>query len=154
MTILKTLALDAYGDAEGAIESLRRALTLGEAEGYLRLFVDEGAAMGRLLYEALSRNILPEYVGRLLAAFPDTQPVSIISSAALVSLDELVEPLSQRELEVLGLIDEGLSNREIAERLFLSLNTVKGHTRNIYGKLGVASRTQATAKAKMIGLLP
>jgi LuxR family maltose regulon positive regulatory protein len=162
MTVLKALALDAQGDTEGVIPSLHRALTMGEAQGYLRLFVDEGAPMGRLLYTALSRDILPQYVGKLLAAFSDAQPTPFISAesstpsrrAGRKQPDELVEPLSEREIEVLELIAQGLSNREVAHRLTISLNTVKGHTTNIYGKLGVASRTHATAKARMIGLLP
>jgi LuxR family maltose regulon positive regulatory protein len=110
--------------------------------------------MGRLLYEALSSGIAPVYVRRLLAAFPvaelePTQPID-----AQLPNSELIEPLSERELEVLQLIAKGLTNPEIAARLFISLNTVKGHARNIYGKLNVHSRTQAVARAQTLGLLP
>ncbi len=127
---------------------------LGEPEGYIRMFVDEGAAMGRLLHEVASRGVMPEYVGRLLAAFPDASPIPATRHPAPAQEYEIIEPLSERELEVLYLIAEGLSNREIAQKLYLSHNTVKGHARNIYGKLGVNSRTQAAARARILGLLP
>ena len=92
----------------------------------------------------------PDYIGQLLAAFPQAQsgiPVQPAGGA------DVIEPLSERELEVLQLIAEGLTNPEIAARLTLALNTVKAHTRNIYGKLGVHSRTQAIARARALGVL-
>ena len=98
--------------------------------------------------------IAPDYARRLLAAFPVAEPEQAVPPRTRASSDEMVEPLSERELEVLELIAEGLTNREIASRLFLSLNTVKAHTRNIYGKLGVRSRTQAVARARTLGILP
>ena len=111
--------------------------------------------MARLLYEAAARGIAAEYAGRLLAAFDlvtkDERRKTKLP--ALSKAEGLVEPLSERELEVLTLIAEGLSNREIAGRLLISLSTVKGHTANIYGKLGVHSRTQAAARARNLGLL-
>jgi LuxR family maltose regulon positive regulatory protein len=127
--------------------SLERALTLAEPEGYVRLFIGEGPPMARLLAEAADRGVMADYAGRLLSVFdgesqiasPDSQP--------------LIEPLSDRELEVLHLIAQGLSNREIAERLYLALSTVKGHNRVIYGKLGVQRRTEAVARARELGLL-
>ena len=137
-----------WGDTDEALDTLSRALALAEPEGYVRMFVDEGAPMARLLYEAAARGITPEYAGRLLAAFPDVDAVQPKPSPT-----EMVEPLSARELEVLGLIAEGHSNQEIAAKLHLSLNTVKVHSSNIYGKLGVNSRTQAVAKAKTLGIL-
>jgi len=133
---------------------LEKALTIGEPEGYVRIFADEGPPMARLLYEALSREIAPDYVRRLLAAFPVTEPEQTDVSKILTSNSELIEPLSDRELEVLRLFAEGLTNREIASRLFLALNTVKAHAGNIYGKLNVHSRTQAIARAQALGLLP
>jgi LuxR family maltose regulon positive regulatory protein len=109
---------------------------------------------------------MPDYAGRLLAAFGDTTKdqaqtagtappwrVTRQSAPALSEAEALIEPLSERELEVLQLIAEGLTNREVAARLFLSLNTVKVHTRNIYGKLNVHSRTQAVAQSQQLGLL-
>ena len=107
--------------------------------------------MAQLLYEAAARGIAPEYVGRLLAAFPESEfePPSEVPKPQA----GLVEPLSAREIEVLQLVAEGLSNREIAQRLFISPATVKVHNRNIYGKLGVNSRTQAIARARTLGIL-
>ncbi|MBL7065917.1 MAG: tetratricopeptide repeat protein [Anaerolineae bacterium] len=146
--ILKALACHAQGDIAQALAALERALSLAEPAGYVRVFVDEGEPMARLLYRAAARGIAPEYAGRLLAAFPALEP------AAQEPQADMVEPLSERELEVLRLIAEGLSNQEIARRLFLSLSTVKWHTSNIYGKLGVKNRTQSVAKARSLDILP
>jgi LuxR family maltose regulon positive regulatory protein len=110
--------------------------------------------MARLLYETLTRGIVPDYVRRLLAAFPVTEPEQAAPLETHALTSDLIEPLSERELEVLQLIAEGLTNPEIASRLFLALNTVKTHSSNIYSKLGVHSRTQAVARARALGLLP
>jgi LuxR family maltose regulon positive regulatory protein len=110
--------------------------------------------LGRLLYEAYSRGIAEEYVRRLLA---ELQGEEYGQTEPLKSQDPqsaLIEPLSEQEREVLQLMAKGLSNPVIASRLYLSLNTVKVHTRNIYGKLGVHSRTQAIAKARALAILP
>jgi len=146
--ILRALAFHARGDIAQAMGALERALSLAEPEGYVRVFLDEGEPMARLLYRAAAHGIAPEYAGRLLAAFPALEPVAQEPQA------DMVEPLSKRELEVLQLIAEGLSNQEIAQRLFISLRTVKWHTSNIYGKLGVKNRTQAVVKARSLGVLP
>jgi LuxR family maltose regulon positive regulatory protein len=151
---LQALAHEAQGDIPSAITPLQRALVLAEPEGYVRIFVDEGQPMARLLYEALSLGIVPDYARRLLAAFPVAEPEQAAPLGTQALKSDLIEPLSERELEVLQLIAEGLTNPEIASRLFLALNTVKGHTRNIYGKLNVHSRTQAIARAQALGLLP
>jgi LuxR family maltose regulon positive regulatory protein len=134
--------------------TLERALTLAEPEGFIRIFVDEGPLMARLLYEALTRGIAPDNVSRLLAAFPVAEPGQTDLQKTQAPHSVLVEPLSDREIEVLQLIAEGLTNPEIATRLYLSLNTVKAHTRNIYGKLGVNNRTQAGARARTLGISP
>jgi LuxR family maltose regulon positive regulatory protein len=152
--VLRALALQAQGDAAQALACLEDALTLAEPEGYVRIFVDEGPPMARLLYEAVTRGIAPDYARRLLAAFPVTEPEQTGPSKTHAPTPDLIEPLSERELEVLQLIAEGLTNPEIASRLFLALNTVKTHSRNIYGKLGVHSRTQAVARARALGILP
>ena len=154
LLILKALALDAQGETGRALEALRRALALAEPEGYVRIFLDEGPPMARLLYQAVERGIAPAYAGRLLAAFPAAEPRQADLSKAWDVEGEMVEPLSEREHEVLELIAEGLSNREVAQRLFISPRTVKRHTSNIYGKLGVHSRTQAVARARLVGILP
>ena len=96
--------------------------------------------------------ILPDYVGKLLAVFEAEEQKSEDKSH-LSPAQHLIEPLSQRELEVLHLIAEGLSNREISERLFLALITVKGHNQKIFGKLQVQRRTEAVARARELGLL-
>jgi LuxR family maltose regulon positive regulatory protein len=147
---LESLAFQALGDADQALCCLECALSLAEPEGFVRVFVDKGQPMARLLYQAAERGIAPEYAGRLLTAFPT---VELVSMAPSRPSSEMIEPLSERQHEVLLLIAEGLSNREIAQRLFLSLSTVKVHTYNLYGKLGVHSRTQAVAKAKALGIL-
>ncbi|MDQ4083135.1 MAG: LuxR C-terminal-related transcriptional regulator [Actinomycetota bacterium] len=151
--LLQALAHQARGDAPSALAPLERALTLAEPEGYVRIFVDEGAQMARLLSEAAARGITPDYTGRLLAAF-DAGEQESRDEPHQPPAQPLAEPLSQRELEVLQLIAQGLSNREISERLFLALDTVKGHNRRIFGKLSVQRRTEAVAKAKSLNILP
>ncbi len=151
--MLQALAFQARGDTDQAMTSLEQALTLAEAGGFIRIFVDEGPPMARLLYEALTRGIAPDYVRRLLAAFPIEEPEKADSSQTQAQKSELVEPLSERETEVLQLIAEGLTNQEIAARLYISLNTVKVHTRNIYSKLGAHHRAGAVAKARALGIL-
>jgi LuxR family maltose regulon positive regulatory protein len=152
--MLQALAAQAGGDSARAMTSLERALILAKPGGFIRIFVDEGPPMARLLYEAATRGIAPEYTRRLLAAFPVAEPEQADPLRTLAPKSELIEPLSEREFEVLQLVAEGLTNPEIASRLFLALNTVKAHTRNIYGKLNVHSRTQAIARSQELGLLP
>ncbi len=149
----EALAREAKGDLARALVPLERALSLAEPEGFFQTFVDEGPPMGRLLYAALNCGIAPAFVRRLLAGFPVAEPEPARRSLPAPKGQELIEPLSEREIEVLQLVAEGFTNSEIASRLFLSLNTVKGHTRNIYGKLGVHSRTQAVARARALGIL-
>jgi LuxR family maltose regulon positive regulatory protein len=152
--ILQALALQAENDTDQAITSLERALTFAEPGGFIRIFVDEGPPMAHLLYEALARGIAPDYVHRLLSAFPDAKPEPASPPSTQASKSDLIEPLSEREIEVLELVAEGLSNQEIASRLFLSQHTIKAHTRNIYGKLDVHSRTEAVARCRALGILP
>jgi LuxR family maltose regulon positive regulatory protein len=145
--VLQAITLQAKSDISRALAILERALSLAEPEGYVRTFVDEGEPMARLLRRALSQGIAPNYVARLLAAFGEE--VELTSSA----MESLIEPLSERELEVLRLVVAGLSNPEIAEELVIAVSTVKSHINHIYGKLGVESRTQAVARAQELGLL-
>jgi LuxR family maltose regulon positive regulatory protein len=146
---LQALAHQAQGDIPAALTSLESALTLAEPEGYVRLFVDEGAPMAQLLSEAVARGILPDYTEKLLALLEAEKQKRDDESPA----QPLIEPLSQRELEVLRLIAQGLSNREIAARLFVAVSTVKGHNLRIFGKLQVRRRTEAVARARELGLL-
>ncbi|MBA3389897.1 MAG: tetratricopeptide repeat protein, partial [Rubrobacter sp.] len=150
--MLQALAHNAQSDRPAALASLERALMLAEPEGYVRIFVDEGTPMARLLSEAAVQGIMPDYTARLLVIFEAEEHKSEDESH-LPPAQSLVEPLSQRELEVLRLITQGLSNRQISERLFLALSTVKGHNRIIFSKLMVGSRTEAVARARELGLL-
>ena len=130
------------------MEALGQALHLGEPEGYVRQFLDAGEPARRLLQQAAVRGIAPGYTARLLAAFGPAP------GARRAAAQPLVEPLSARELEVLHLLAEDLSNREIGRRLFISLPTVKSHTRNIYDKLGVHDREEAVARGRALNILP
>ena len=150
---LQALAFQAKSDLDRGMEALAQSLTLAKPEGFLRAFVDEGSLMARLLYEALKRQISPGYVRQLLAAFPNDEPEQAAPAPAKISEAEWVEPLSDREIEVIQLIAEGLTNQEIASKPYLSLNTVKVHTRNIYSKLAVNHRAQAVARARSLGIL-
>jgi len=152
---LHALAHEMLGDRSLALASLARALALAEAQGAIRLFVDQGPPMARLLAQAAARGIAPEYTARLLAAFAADAPQPAGGAHPPVSTpaQPLIEPLSERELEVLRLIAQGLSNQEIGARLFLALDTVKGHNRHIFDKLQVQRRTEAIARARELGLL-
>ncbi len=137
------------------VRVLGEALALAEPGGFIRLFVDEGAAMARLLSAAAARGMLPAYTGRLLAAW-DAEPQKSAAAAprrTARASQPLDEPLSERELEILRLIAHGCSNREISERLFLAVDTVKGHNSSTYAKLGVQRRTEAVARARELGLV-
>ncbi|WP_201785888.1 LuxR C-terminal-related transcriptional regulator [Longilinea arvoryzae] len=151
--ILQSLAHQAQGDQPCALAVLERALTLAEPEGYVRVFVDEGETMRRLL-EKLSHihdHPLIGYVNRLLAAFRQTEAAT--QKPALINLKpEVVEPLSERELEVLRLLRSELSGPEIARLLVVSLNTLRTHTKNIFAKLGVNNRRSAVHRAEELGL--
>ena len=159
--MLQALANEAQGNIPPALLSLERVLTLAEPEGYVQLFVDEGEAM-RLLIEKQSHNRdhpLSGYVEKLLGAF--TQPAATPKSAIIHQKSNLksglisgmVEPLSERELEVLKLLRSELSGPEIAQQLIVSLHTLRTHTNNIYNKLGVNNRRAAVRRAEELDLL-
>jgi len=144
--ILLALAYEAHNEIPGAIESLEYALSLAEPDGFIRIFVDEGASMAHLLSEAKVRGVMPEFLGKLLDVFGKAENKT-------PSNQNVIEPLSDREMEILTLIAKGLKNKEVAEKMVISLNTVLYHTKNIYNKLGVNKRTQAILKAQELNLL-
>jgi LuxR family maltose regulon positive regulatory protein len=145
--ILKSLALADTGDMSRALTVLAKALMLGQPEGYERVFVDEGLPMEKLLRRAGSHGVSPKYVAELLSKF-DREMETIPALQ-----QPLIEPLTEREMEVLRLLADGLSNQEIARQLVVALGTAKTHTASLYRKLDVVSRTQAVARARELGLL-
>jgi LuxR family maltose regulon positive regulatory protein len=152
---LQSIAWQAQGDLDQALATLERALSLAELEGYVRTFIDEGEPMAKLLRLAASRGIAKKYERKLLASFrpgSESHP-KVLPGKDSVAPSRLVEPLTERELEVLQLIVDGKSNREIAGALVIVEGTVKTHINNIYGKLDVKSRTQAIAQARELQLL-
>ena len=149
--VLLSVAHHAAGQEREALDTLLGTLPVAEAGSFVRLFLDEGTPMADLLSMAKTRAGSPGYVGRLLAAFAAESRVAGTDSPAAPT--SLVEPLSQREREVLALLAEGLSNQGICDRLFLALDTVKGHNRRIFEKLGVRRRTEAIARGRELGLL-
>jgi LuxR family transcriptional regulator, maltose regulon positive regulatory protein len=181
--LLQAIALQASGKKNKAIQLLGDALVLAEPGGFIRIFVNEGDPMAQLLSEAAVRGIKSDYIGKLLAVFEAEKQTGYPTGhrddmAGRVSNrgksagkpyqppaipeghrdgeplgEALSETLSHRELEILQLIAQGLSNGEISEQLVLSLNTVKGHNQKIYGKLQVKSRTEAIARARELDLL-
>ena len=150
--IFQAVALQARGDKDKAVQQLGDALALAEPGGFIRLFVDEGMPMAQLLSEAAARGIMPDYIGKLLAVF-EAEGQQIENVSYLPPAHHLVDSLTKREQEILILIAAGLKNKEIAEQLVISLNTVLYHIKNIYSKLGVNKRSLAIAKAKEISLI-
>ncbi len=155
MLIQKALAFQARGDNLRATKPLERALSLAEPGGYVRVFLDEGEPMRRLLRRTAAPG---DYAQRLLAAFPAPDAAALRAEApsagqARGAQGILVEPLSDREMEVLRLVAAGRSNRDIADELCLAMGTVKKHVYNIYGKLGSRRRTEAVIRARELGLL-
>ncbi len=150
LLILQALALDAQGDLEKALNCLDRALGLAEPEGFVRVFLNNGAPMVRLLKEAARRDIAADYAIKLLNQIDTDNPPDgpNLSPSSLI-----VDPLSERELEVLHLMAQDLTYQEMANQIMVSLNTVRTHVKNIYSKLMVHKRSEAVAKAKELNLL-
>ena len=152
--ILQSLAFKSVGDSQQSKKLIKEALYIAESRGFIRIFIDEGQPVAHLLYETLESGFESDYIQKLLSAFAIKESVEDIPAVALGDQSDLIEPLSDREIEVLRLVAKGLPNKVIAERLYLSIHTIKTHTRNIYGKLGVNNRTQAVNKARTLGVLP
>ncbi|MDQ2885782.1 MAG: LuxR C-terminal-related transcriptional regulator [Chloroflexota bacterium] len=167
--MLQALAQQMQGKIPAALVPLERALELAESEGYVRMFVDEGPPVAVLLAKlheharkrshATSTNVPLAYIERLLARLhgervqEGTSPAASPTPPAPAPAQPLLDPLTERELEVLRLITAGLSNRDIADRLVLAVSTVKSYVNTIYSKLQVESRTQAVARARALHLL-
>ena len=153
--VLLALANEAQGDVTSAIASLERALILAEPEGHVRIFAEPGTPMVQLLREAMTRGITPTYTNRLLTALATWgQPHDDTPTASVVpSPQPLIEPLSQRELDVLRLLNTELSGPEIARELVVALSTVRTHTKRIYSKLNVTNRRAAVKRATELDLI-
>jgi len=148
--VFQAKVLHGLNQPDSAMQALEEALGMASPEGYMRTFLDEGEIIAHLLYQAAQKGIYPQYCQKLLEEFAKESPISV----TIAERDsDLIESLSERELEVLTHIALGATNQEIAQDLYLSLYTVKSHARNIFGKLGVKNRTEAVAKARLYGLL-
>jgi LuxR family maltose regulon positive regulatory protein len=144
--VVEALVSGARGDVPAALATLRRALDLAEPEGYVRIFIDEGPPMAALLRALTTASDAGSYARRLLAAVDGT-------AGSRPAAQDLVDPLSARELDVLRLLGTDLDGPDIARQLFVSLNTVRTHTRNVYAKLGVTNRRAAVRRAGELDLL-
>jgi LuxR family maltose regulon positive regulatory protein len=163
---LQAVHLDTLGEKSAALDKLTKALNLAEPSGFIRIFVDLGPQMFGLLKQLLRQNVALDYIRQILAAFRDDERAVVPEAADQPTASppkprrpfppsqSPVEPLTNRELDVLDLLEQRLSNNEIADNLFISPKTVKKHLENIYGKLNVNSRRQAVEKATALGILP
>jgi LuxR family maltose regulon positive regulatory protein len=153
--ILQALAHQMQDDIPAALPSLERALKLAEPEGYMRIFLAEGASMAELIREANTRGIIPSYTAKLSSAFEAERKGTDVETPSFVSpvSASLIEPLSQRELDILRMFKTELSGPEIAQELVIALSTVRTHTKSIYSKLNVNSRRGAVKRAIELGLI-
>jgi LuxR family maltose regulon positive regulatory protein len=155
--LLRAQLYTAIGEDRAGLADVARALELAEPEGFISLFLEEGQPVTELV-AALLKSRMPgsvkaSYVQKILADFPKAQSIGTVSSRAVDPDLAPVEPLTSRELEVLQLIAAGDSNQAIADKLVITLSAVKKHTGNIFNKLNVNNRTQAVARARILGLL-
>jgi LuxR family maltose regulon positive regulatory protein len=158
--ILQGLAYHAQGDTPAALRALQQALALAEPQGYDRIFLDEGLPMWQLLHEVVVQKITPHHVGKLLAGFEAEQqkntgksPLAKVRGQPSPGSQPLLETLSQRELQVLGLFKTDLSGPEIASELEIALSTVRTHTKSIFSKLNVKNRRSAVKRASDLDLI-
>jgi LuxR family maltose regulon positive regulatory protein len=150
--VLAALAYQATGDSDRALDALDQALNLAEPGGHVRMFVDEGPLMADLLKQAASRGIMAHYASQLLTTF-DTHTTRPDGTPAEPSPQPLIDPLSEREMDVLRLLATGMSNPEIAGHLYIAASTVRSHLKSIYSKLNVHKRWDAVQRAEELGLL-
>ena len=144
--VLRAIALHAQGEKDQAVQALDEALSLAEAGGFIRIFVDEGSPMVALLQENVKHGHVSNYVSQLLETFGKAAVNTPVTQY-------LIEPLTERELEVLRLLGTYLKGPEIARELTVSLNTLHTHTKNIFSKLGVNNRQAAIRRAEQLDLL-
>ena len=163
---LQALLYDSRGEEPAATKCLTDALRLAEPGGFIRPFVDSGPLMADLLKSLHKQKIAVDYIEKILAAFGQEGEQTVVPEASdqpttphrqprrtFPPSQPLVDPLTNRELDVLELLAQRLSNKEIADKLFISTTTVKGHLQNIYGKLRVSKRREAVVKAEKIGII-
>ena len=157
---LQALLHDSLNDEPAALKTLTEALALAEPGGFIRLFVDLGPQMADLLKRLIRQNVAVGYIGKILATFREDENRAmqgesehLTAQSPPLRVQPLVDPLTDRELDVLELLAQRLYNKEIADKLFISPETIKKHLNNLYRKLNVASRRQAVEKAKKIGIL-
>ena len=152
--VLKALAYARKGEIEPALDILSITLAQSAHEGYIRTFVDHGQPMQKLLQEAASRGIWPDMIALLLASFPNNEENKGQTRAGKpITSQTMIEPLTDREISILSLMAAGLSHHEIAEELYLSVNTIKWHVTHIYNKLGVHRRSHAVTRSRELGIL-
>jgi LuxR family maltose regulon positive regulatory protein len=151
--ILRALAHHAEGDNGRALDALTEALRRAEPGGFIRIFVDAGQPMGWLLQQAVEQGIMRDYAASLLASFSEEELVDLEPSPPTAGDGSLIDPLSDRELEVLRLLAAGLTNPEIADELIIAVSTVRSHCKNIYRKLDVHSRWDAAQRGQELRLL-
>ena len=154
MRLMKILIFTLKADNSAALAELKLALALAESGGFIMIFVSKGPHVAKLLQEILAVKKRDHDASKAGFSWAYAQKIESAFKAGMPpKMDDLMDPISDRELEVLRLIAAGLSNKEIADKLFISLNTVKTHTKNINSKLDVNSRTRAVARAKELGLI-
>jgi LuxR family maltose regulon positive regulatory protein len=152
--LLQVIAHYKQEQFDGALAALERAVNLAQPGGYIRPFVELGPELAGLLNQLRSQGVAPDYIGQILSAFETDYQLSTTNrSGRLSTAGGLVDPLTNRELEVLDLLAQRFSNKEIAAQLLISPLTIKKHTNNIYQKLQVTNRRQAVRKAAALGLV-
>jgi LuxR family maltose regulon positive regulatory protein len=160
MMPLLAMVYQKLGRVDKALTILERAVDLANPGGWIRPFVELDSPMADLLNRLIKKNVAVDFVGKLLIAFEDKEPEAVPDATESkpavkpsVRPQPLVDPLTNRELDILELLSQRLQNKEIAEKLFISTETVKTHLNNIYQKLNVSNRRDAVEKAKSLGIL-